>query len=270
MPQATGTPNPAELDILPVEHLPEYIAGFPVYIAITVRAHPNIAFNALPFADFLNLRSCIGAEIFGRAGSEPLRYMPKPYIDPQSGRRGGRLTAGQSRRMLVDVSPYFAAVSPGTYQVRFSYIETDGVYTAAPVMLRFREPTAAEAALLASAAGDRADFGSWGEWTMTCPTRLYEGPIAADNPLRFNLLLRRLFCGAEPPERLDPAALNVLTGLYAPEGNALRAELYRARGDDAGYQALRSRILQETPGLEWWVRMIDGGGAFVKSIRLVP
>jgi hypothetical protein len=107
-------------------------------------------------------------------------------------------------------------------------------------------------------------------WTITCPKTLYDGRVAGDNPLRLNLLLRQMFCGPESLDRFDPARLDVLTGLYAPEGHALQAELYQARGDVAKYLEIRSRILLEAPGLGWWTRLIDGGGAYLKSIRIRP
>jgi hypothetical protein len=71
---------PAELDIMPVEHLPEYVIGFPMHVAITIRAHPNVSFNMLPVADFLSLHACIGAEIRDSGNGEPVRYMPKPGV----------------------------------------------------------------------------------------------------------------------------------------------------------------------------------------------
>jgi hypothetical protein len=265
----TKAPVPKEIDILPVEHLREYVIGFPVHVAITVRALPNVSFNMLPFADFLNLRASIGVEITSRSGGEPVRYQPKPFIDPDSGKRGSKLAPGESRRMLADVSMYFTHVTEGEYETRFYYVETDAIYPAASVMMRFRKPTASESALLKEAAADRPEFSSWGAWTITCPSKLYDAEVTAENPLRFNLLLRRLLCAAEPPERADPAILDVLTGLYGPEGNALKAELYRARGGEARYQELRSQILSETPGLLWWMRMTDGGGAFIKSLRVI-
>jgi hypothetical protein len=255
---------------MPVEHLPEYVIGFPMHVAITVRAHPDVSFNTLPFADFVSLNSCIGAEITGQHGGEPVRYQPKPHLDPQSGKRGSKLAPGESRRMLADVSPYFNGISEGEYQVRFSYIETDGIYHAPAVTLRLRRPTTAESALLESAAADRPNFPTWGMWTITCPKTPYDGPVSADNPLRFNLLLRQIFCGPQSLDRFDPALLDVLTGLYAPEGRVLEAELYQARGDSDRYQKMRSRILLDAPGLGWWTRMIDGGGAYLKSIRIRP
>jgi hypothetical protein len=262
--------GPADIDILPVEHLSEYVAGFPVHVAITLRAHRDISFNALQFADFLNMRSCIGAEIVSLRGGEPRRYKPKPILALQAGKSGGKLGPGELRRMLVDVSPYFAGIAEGEYRVRFSFVETYGVYEAPPVTMRFRSPAPVESALLAAAAPDRENFETWDAWTIACAEAAYDGPIASDNPLKFNLLLRRLFCGPGSLDQFDPAALGVLTGLYAPEGRALQAELYQARGDTDRYLHVRGRILVDTPGLGWWIRMIDRGGAFIKSIRLVP
>ena len=83
-------------------------------------------------------------------------------------------------------------------------------------------------------------------------------------------MVKRLLCGAAPLHEADPAALNVLTGLYAPEGRALQAELYRLRGDGERYDAIRSGLLRETPGLAWWVRMIDRGGSYLRSLRFPP
>ena len=267
MQPSAETPVPAELDIMPVEHLSEYIIGFPMHVAITVRAHRDVSFNMLPFADFLNLHACIGAEIADVRGGEPLRYKPKPFLDPESGRRGSKLAPGEPRRMLADVSPYFNGVVEGEYRVRFSYIETDGMYHAPAVTLHLRQPDNAERALLAAAAADRPQFPTWGMWTIVCPKTAYDGRIAPDNPLKFNLLLRRMFCGHESLDRFDPALLDVLAGLYAPEGHALQAELYHARGDSERYGEIRSQLRLDTPGLGWWVRLIDGGGAYLKSLR---
>jgi hypothetical protein len=259
---------PPGLDILPVDHFAEYVIGFPMHVAITVHASSRVRFNALPFANFLDLRSCIGIEFVEDKGGEPIRYSPKPMIDPQSANRGGPLAPGESRRMLVDVSPYFAAAGEGKYRVQFSYIETDGAHAAPPVVFRLRQPNQAESAALVSA--DRSRFPTWGQWTTVCPKTLFNGPIGADNPLRFNLLLQRVLCGPTPLDRVDPSVLDVLTGLYAPEGRALQAELALARGDHSRYEQIRSQLLALAPGLAWWIRMTDGGGAFLKSLRFAP
>lgn len=264
-------PAPVGLDISPVEHLSEYVIGFPVHVAITVHAPPDTNFNALPFADFFTLRGCIGAQIIGPRGFEPQQFKPNPYARQGMGARGTKLRAGESRRMLADVSDYFASAIEGDYRVRFSYVETLGTYNAPPVPLHFRNPTSEEATLLAAAAPDRPKFDSWGTWMISCPQTLSSGPITTANPLRFNLALRNLICSPEPLDRLDPAPLRALTGLYAPEAAAFEAELAQARGDTARYQQLKSWLQRVVPGLNWWVQMMDnGGGGFLKSIRPGP
>ena len=264
----TQDPITAGLEILPVEVLPEYVIGFPVYVAITVRARPNSIFNSLRFADFMNLRECIGLEMSRHDGGYSARYEPKPIISQETGGLPERLQPGETRRMLADVSPLVGAgVIEGEYGARFSYVSRRAAYTATSVTLRFRKPTTAEAALLAAAAPDRSRFPNWGRWTLSCSHIYYDGPIGPDNPLRFNLLLQRLFCGPEPPERVDPRILDVLTGLFQPEATALRAELLHARNDTAGYQRTRTIIVHLTPGLAWWMNMLDQGGAYLKTFR---
>jgi hypothetical protein len=257
------------LVIAPVQHLAEYVIGFPMYVAITVASPPNLTFNGLRFADFLDLRQCIGAEIAGPGGYSA-SYQPATPGDVRPGERTGRLARGESRRMLVDVSPYFVRAVEGPYSAQLSYLEANHVYIAPTVTFALRQPAASERTLLESAAPDRPSFVTWGQWSTHCPAVLYKDAIGHDNPLRFNLLLRRLLCGAESLRQVNPATLDVLTGLYTPEARALQAELYRIRGDRDRYDAVRSDLLRETPGLAWWVRMIDDGGSYLKSLRFLP
>ena len=258
-----------ELVIPPVEHFAEYVIGFPMHVVITVVSPPNVTFNGLRFADFLDLRECIGAEIAGPDGYAA-KYRPTPDAEGRPLGDAGRLASGESHRMLVDVSPYFVRASEGQYQASFSFLDSYRAYTAPTVTFLLRLPTAEEAALLTAVAPDRPGFVTWGEWTTHCPAALYPDLVGQDHPLRFNLVVRELLCGATPLDRVDPAALDVLTGLYAPEARAMQAELYRIREDRGGYDAIRSRLLRETPGLAWWIRMIDRGGGYLKSLRFLP
>lgn len=254
------------IEVLPVEHLPEYVIGFPVHVAITVRAASHVSFARLPFADLTDLRSSIGVEYTGPAG--PGESMPESRLNPESGRRGEPLAEGETRRMLADVSPLFESPAEGAYQARFFYLTPRASYSAAPVRFRFRRPTPAEANRLALFAPDRPRFDDWASWTTVCPlSPVHTGPIDPADPLRFNLLFRRLICGPDPLDRVAPAVLDVLTGLYAPERLALQAELDHARNDEASYRQLRSQILQTQPGLAWWIRMIDRGGAYLQTFR---
>jgi hypothetical protein len=257
------------VEVLPVEHLPEYVIGFPVYVALTVRARPNGALNAVTFADMLDLRECVGLEMVRRGGGDTVSYVPAPHTGGDERPQGERLEPGETRRMLIDISPLIGrAITNGEYELRLSWLAAGEVYEAAPVTLRFRQATSADTALLASAAADRGKFPTWGIWTRTCS----EAPpqavnVIQGNPLAFNLLLRRLFCSPVPPDRIDLTALDTLGGLFAPERDALKAELYHARGDLVAAGQLTEQIARTSPGLTWWLRMLSAGGGYVSSFR---
>jgi hypothetical protein len=268
MEPTTKHPLAGAMEISPVETLPEYVIGFPVYVAITVRARPGATFNRLRFADFTSLRECVGVEIARHGGGYSAEYKPHPRISSDTGASPERLQPGEARRMLTDVSSLLGSgLVEGEYGARFSYNAPMGEYQAPAATLRFRRPTAAEAALLVAAAPDRPQFANWGLWTKSCSHPPYEGAIGSENPLRLNLLLQRLFCGPEPPDRIDPGMLDVLAGLFEPERNALKAEIYHARNDIPEYNRMRTAILHASPGLAWWIRMLDQGGAYLKTFR---
>jgi len=259
------------IEIVSVEHLPEYVIGFPVYVAITVRTRPNVSVNALLFADIIDLRESIGIEMVGPSGT--INYVPTPIIDEETGAFGERLAAGESRRMLTDVSPLIGnTITEGEYKVQFSYVTPQKGYKANAVRIKFRKPNSAETALLTTVAENRPNFPNWALWTTSPPPKpVSTVEIKPDNPLKLNLLLRHLFFGSEPLERVDPNILNVLTDIFEPERNALKAELYKIRKDQTNYERLKKQALSTTPGLSWWFKMLDDAdGAYLKTFRREP
>ena len=94
--------------------------------------------------------------------------------------------------------------------------------------------------------------------------------MPAGSPLRFNLVVRRLLSGHAGFAAIDPVIFDLLDGVYAPEGNALRAETLLARGDRSGYEALKQATLATHPGLGWWFQILDDGGAFLAGHRFKP
>ncbi len=262
------------VEVLPVEHQPEYVIGFPVYVALTVRARPNASLNAVTFPDFLDLRESIGLELVRRGGGETVGYEPSPRTGGDERPTGERLESGETRRLLIDLSPLVGrTIAPGEYEGRVSWVAVGEIYDGPPVTLRFRGPTSAETALLAAVAPDRSRYPTWGIWTRTCS----EAPpqptdVSQDNPLAFNLLLRRLFCSPVPPDRIDPTALDTLGGLVVPERDLLKAELFLARGNAAAARQLTEQVASAYPGLAWWVRMLSTGRGYVASFRnpIVP
>jgi hypothetical protein len=257
------------VEVLPVEHQPGYVIGFPMYVALTVRARPNASLNAVRFADLLDLHESIGVEIVRRGGGDSVSYEPVSRPRGDARPRGERLEPGETRRMLTDISPLVGrALADGEYDVRLSWVAAGEIFDAPPVMLRFRRPTADETARLASVAPDRGRYPTWGVWTRTCS----EAPpqavtVQQGDPLALNLILRRLFCSPVPANRIDPGALDSLGGLFAPERDALKAELYNARGDTAQARQLTDALARTHPGLAWWIHMVAAGGGYVTSFR---
>ena len=266
------------LAVSSVEALPEYVLGFPVYIAVTITADQGTSFSALRFANLLDLGGCLGMELSGHDGKLIVRSLPVPRIDEKSQRVDGTLRDGESRRMLTDFSTFIPqGLEDGPYRARIVYaVSRTEYHWSKTFQITFRSPNAIELSWLSAAAPDRKGALEWMDWTFTQPRRPVDlNPVSPDNPLKLNLVLRRVFFGPESLSQVRPDVLDVLTAgrdskLYAPETRALKAELYQARGDDAEYQRQVTEILRATPGLQWWARMLENGGGFLKTFRLGP
>jgi len=267
-----NVPAHADVEILPVERPPEFVLAFPAFMAVTIRTKPGVALSRAPVADILRLNQCIGLEMQNDAGAVVHKYVPTPVVDRELGKPGSRVEPGESRRMLTDISELVPPdIAEGTYTLRVSYVIPRGAYAAAPFTIRIRRPSPPEAAFLAAAAPDRGRYQNWAVWATTCPTTsVYGGPIDPGNPLTLYLLLRRVLCTPGGLAQFDPTIFDTLQGVYEPEGQMLKAELYQARGDVPRYQQTRAAVLQRYASLTWWGRMLDAGGAYLRTLRFVP
>jgi hypothetical protein len=252
----------ASLALLPVAHLASYVLGLPVHVALTLRCGSDMICTKLEFPTFAGLNDTVGIEI-STSGRVVYEYAPAPVLAPEPGQEPGYLAAGEERRLLVDVSPLFSTIKlPGEYDVRFSYVSVRGKTDAPPVRLVFRAPQPAETQLVASVAPDRLLSPTWALWATMCPsTPVLPAAIPSSHPLLFYALLRQLFCGTERPEDIAPSVLDLLPEFFAPEREALQAELYEARGEHARVIQLSSAA---PAGLRWWFRMIEGGTGFIR------
>lgn len=257
------------LTIMPVEHASEYVIGFPMYLAVTVRARPNIELNRLVFGNPVNLRACLGVDAQGPG--KTIRTRPRPIIESSFGRAAQSLVSGESRRMLLDVSPLFHTVGEGEYSAQFQYAAPEVGAVAPPLQLHFRQPTREDQAILQKLAPDRADFNTWGEWCLTPPKQPVDpGALNQAGPLTFSLALRYLLFGKEPLSSIDPAILDVLQGVYAPERDLMKAELYQERGDDAAALKLQEAVHENTVGLDWWIALLHQKSGFVRGLSRRP
>jgi hypothetical protein len=268
----------ADLEVTSVETTREYVQGFPAFAAVTIASSSHASFLRLRFANLLALSGCIGIEITSPEGKVIVHTLPvpAPYDDPRDA--GGGLQKGQARRMLTDISQLIPAEIPeGEYHARIAYVPRRGdFHWSQPFSLKLRKPTETEVAWLSSQAPDRSSALEWTDWTYARPRYpVYLGPISPENPLKVNLMLRRLFFGPESLAQVNPAILDILTEgsdskVFEPETWALKAELYQARGDQQKYQECVRLINQRTSGLQWWIRMMESGGGFLKTFRLGP
>lgn len=253
------------IDLVSVDHFNEYPVGLPVWVAITIRAHPDTALHRLLFADLVDLRSSIGVEMIGPSMTR--REVPIPFIHEEGGIKPQSLMPGEARRMLADISPLTGANVPeGQYRMRLTYLSPRLSLKSKPFHVQFRRPDAAEQKLLAHAVASGRRFANWVLWMRACgPKPLTLSDIPPASPAALTFVLNYLFCGPEKLSSIGPETLESFTAIPSPEKMSLQAELLFARGDTARFEQLRDRALTESPGLSWWISRIERGGGFLKT-----
>jgi hypothetical protein len=250
------------LTVLGLDHDPEYVVGLPVYVAVTVTPQVEGSYFSLPAAGFLSLGGCIGLHLepAGEGGRSVRSVPPAPIINPEEPQGDTfDLAEREQRRMLVDLSPLLpSGLEPATYDLRVFYVAPESMAQSQPASVTFRAPTDVERRSLNRLAPDRDRYRSWAEWIEAVPDNpsSLSAQVDPDDPLRFAVVLRYLLHNPIPLEQVDPQILSPLTGLYAPEALALRAELLRARDDKPGLAQMLRQIETQYPGLLWWVRSL--------------
>jgi len=243
------------------DHEREYVAGFPVFVALTVAARRKGTYFYLPMANFAGLGGAIAVSLVNADdGSRTAQFIPPPpHTDPEE-MTGWlfQLTGSEQRRMLIDLSPIIPAdIAPGIYHLTVGYHGGDGLAWSEWVQVKVRAPTAEDLARRAEVAGDRTADTEWPAWVQqppADPARLTSA-VRAGEPLRFVVLLRWLLHGPALAE-VDPAVFSALDGVYAPESLALVAEVMRARGDQGALHRVLAELDERYPGLAWWARSL--------------
>ncbi|WP_437290684.1 hypothetical protein [Sorangium sp. So ce406] len=271
----TTPAGPPGLALRSIDHDRRYVLGFPLHVAITVCAdRPGACIRRLPRASWAGNAGAIGVRL-ARAGTgeEVVRVEPSPIVIRELGTPVFLLDPGACRRMLIDVSSYLpAGIEPGSYALAIVYAAPPDRVESPRVPIELAAPSPEEQKELRRLAPEIARFGSWGRWTSLPPDG---GAPVADrvepgDPLRFNRILRYLMYGPDSLCDVDPALLDVLDGVYAPEAHALRAELHAARGDAARFAEQAELIRTRYPGLAWWIDRIEAGQSelgFVRACR---
>jgi hypothetical protein len=243
-----------------LEHDRDGVAGAPLYAALTVRAtDPQLVLTVLPEVSPYSAMGAAGVTL-ARDGAEVFRSEPLLLSADEIESWSFALDRGEERRMLFDLSETLGTkrLAPASYTLTVRYAALDRIVESAPSVLVLRDPAPAHAAALARAAEERGKR-SWGWWTHVMPAA---GEAMAtfdpDDPLCFNRIVRALRAGGSGLAVIP--ALRSLSGVLESEAAALIAEILRAAGDPAEYEAQRAFVLRRWPGLRWWIRAIDEGG----------
>ncbi|WP_437895622.1 hypothetical protein [Sorangium sp. So ce124] len=261
-------PGPA---LVGIDVEPEYVLGFPMFVGITIGSvPPGASLMRLPLPSPAALRGAVGIRLWRPGEAEPFfEEAPTAVVDPDLSAPSFRLRAGEVRRLLVEI----AELLPDDLAAG----EVDGVllYGAPPHVaasgrgrLRFREPTAAERALLDELRPEVEAAGSFGRWLRrppSDPTRLAP-PADPGDPLRYLRLMKYLIHGPEELAAVDPARLRVLGGVFAPEACGLAAELQAAR-DPGAFAGYAQQVKAAYPGLAAWMDAIAAGQSEIAWAR---
>jgi hypothetical protein len=263
------TPERSDLAPLGLDHAASYVLGFPIHVAVTVRgADPQSGFNRLPLPDLRGPWGAIELALDDDATGEPvLHEEPVPRVTLRPGVPAFALRPGESRRALTDLSGLIPAdLIPGSYTMRLAYVAFGYSAGAPDAHVTFAAPTREQEETLARLRPDVERARGWGDWTYfarPAPREILQRSVQADDPLRYCRVLRYLLHGGEDLAEVGPALLDVLDGVYAPEAEALRAELLFARGDRAGFEAQAARVRRAHPGLSYWMDRVEAGGGEV-------
>ncbi|MGK3968477.1 hypothetical protein WMF38_30390 [Sorangium sp. So ce118] len=91
-------------------------------------------------------------------------------------------------------------------------------------------------------------------------------PTDRGDPLRYPRLIKYLIHGPEGLDTMDPALLNVLDGVFAPEAYGLAAELLAAR-DPGAFAGYAQQVKAAYPGLAAWIDAIAAGQSEIAWAR---
>ncbi len=247
----------------------EYVLGFPVHIALTLRSRDKgAAFHYLPIIDFFSLPSELGIELLDQRGRTVTEVEPVVNSMRFDKRQGFHLVGCEARRILIDLSPLIPVnLTPDTYQLRID-LAIPVVISTEPLAIRLRSPDELERALLDFYEPLVDEAGSWSDWTLepTSPDEL-DKAIRSDDPLRFNKVLRSLLCDPTAWSELDLRMLNVLDGIYEADAQVLRAILLQARGGVEEVRAIEEEATAKFSGLEWLFAELWAGESGLAGLR---
>lgn len=236
------------------EALPEHVLGFPLHVALTIGAEPPGATLHFLLAPSLeSTADAVGYRLVAEGRSEvAASHGPRPVFAMDPDEPGLTLSAGSFHRAIVDLAPLLPARLPeGRYRLTVVYVSPFGADESGGLDIDVRAPSAAERRSLDKHLPEVPRGGSWSDWVRApaADKGALRGPFAAADPLAYLRALRWLLRGDDDLADIDPRALDGLPALYAPEVECWKAELARARGDVAAFDAAEARLTAMTRGL---------------------
>jgi hypothetical protein len=262
--------EPPSFVIAVLEAEPEYVLGFPIYVAVTVAVdRPGAALNRLPYALTHELYGAIGLRLWRNGETEPfLSTTPSAVADPHLGMPMFRLGPGEERRMLLEISPLLPeSLAPGDYAAALLYGDREE-HAESRFRLRLRAPTQPEQELLTALQPELSAAGSWGQWAeQRRPSAVVPGPATHPGDLlRYPRALKYMLYGSVPLGAVDDGFLALLDGVFAPDAEGFRGEILAAK-DPLAFAAHAQQVRAKWPGLSTWLDHISNGTSAIAWAR---
>lgn len=270
-------PTDIGLAQLQIDDAPDHVIGAPIHVAIVVRAnHPGATIHQLPPVDWSAMRGAIGLEVRHHETGELLHQLPvSAQVDADRDDPSYTLYAGESRRMLVDLSEYLDGTvvgskeeveTPRQYVLRLTYGSTTIHARSAPFTLSLRPATGVERSTLDVIEPERQALGSWGAWTGSSSSGhipradLRQGPPS----LWFAAVARSLMFTPHAASLEDLSLVDTLAAFYAPEQQVLKMEVLGALHGRGHLEAEAAKFVLQHREMDHRIRAIEEGEGWLR------
>jgi hypothetical protein len=255
----------------------QYVVGFPIVIAVALRnATDDTDFLSLPKLSLLHPLDSIQMELepVGSGGAVELG----PYFDyREQGLFRTKLRAGESTRMLVDLSQFGQSFSPGHYRLRLLMCQTFSFCVSSPpVQVELLEPSSAEHAEATrlrrmGLQANAVDSGSWLPFlTSNWNTVAVASPLSATamKQLSLYLALHRAGYGPVSVAQIPTDTFQGMQGqVLSAEAGLLDYEIIVAHGDHRQTEQARSELLRRWPDMQLRMIAVDRHEGLLSFLR---
>jgi hypothetical protein len=241
---------PPRIDLLaePVESA--VLEGGPILVVLRLSVVTEAVFAQVSRVILPTLTWPAGIGVAFRQADEPLRVV-EPTLPGFDKRPGRDLRSNESRRVVVDVSPFLQGVRHGQLTLEVLAATPFGRATSAAMSLEVAPAQGPAGELMAAVRKELAPGGGWVDWARgDTPSPFDLRPLAELGLLAFHGLLRRWRRerGAVAPEELAALGPKLL-----PERLAFLAERAWLLGNGEELARRIAEVRAVEPGLGWWM-----------------